>query len=95
MKEQQTIKTVAKNGQISLGKKFAGKQIQILEQEDGTLIIKRVVAIPESELWLYKGDNIQRITKSLEWIASNSRKDNFDEIVFEVEEERNLEKGPD
>jgi hypothetical protein len=77
MREHQVIKTVAKNGHISLGKKFAGKQIQILEPEDETLIIKRRVAIPENELGLYKGDNIERISKSLEWFSANPRKDNF------------------
>lgn len=75
---------VAKNGQISLGKKFAGKQIQMSELEDGTLMIKTVVAIPENELWLYKDDNITRIKKSVEWIKSNPRQDNFDKIITKI-----------
>ncbi len=75
------IKIVAKNGQITLGKKFAGKQIQIFEEDENTIVIKTVVAIPESELWLYSGDNLARLNKSIEWAESNPRRDNFDEIM--------------
>lgn len=75
------IKIVAKNGQITLGKKFAGKQIQIFEEDDNTIVIKTVVAIPESEMWLYQGDNMARLNKSIEWVESNQRRDNFDEII--------------
>ena len=75
------IKIVAKNGQITLGKKFAGKQIQIFEEDDNTIVIKTVVAIPESEMWLYQGDNMARLNKSIEWTESNPRRDNFDEII--------------
>lgn len=81
MKAINPIRTVAKNGQISLGRKFAGRQVQMSELEDGTLMIRPVVAIPENELWLYKDNNIARIKKSLEWIKSNPRQDNFDKIV--------------
>jgi len=44
------IRVVAKNGQITLGKKFAGKQIQIFEEDDNTVIIKTIVALPR--FWL-------------------------------------------
>ena len=75
------IKVVAQNGQITLGRKFAGKQIQIFEEDENTVVIKTVVAIPESELWLYSGDNMARLNKSIEWAESNPRRDNFEEIM--------------
>ena len=75
------IRVVAQNGQISLGKKFAGKQVQIFQQDETTLVIKTVVVIPESELWLYRADNMNRVDKSISWAESNSRRDNFDEIM--------------
>ncbi len=43
--------------------------------------IKVVVDIPESELWLYRSDNMARLNKSIEWAESNPRRDNFDEIM--------------
>ncbi len=79
------IKIVAKNGQITLGKKFAGKQIQIFEEDDNTIIIKTVIAIPKNELWLYAGDNMARLNKSIEWAESNPRRDNFDEIIKKID----------
>lgn len=79
------IRVVAANGQISLGKKFAGKQMQIFQQDDSTFILKSVLVIPESELWLYKADNINKIDKSIEWIESNPRRDNFDEIIEKLD----------
>ncbi len=79
------IRVVAKNGQITLGKKFAGKQIQIFEEDDNTVIIKTIVAIPKNELWLYTGDNMARLDKSIEWAESNPRRDNFDEIMEKVD----------
>lgn len=75
------IKIVAQNGQISLGKRFAGKQIQIFEEDENTVVIKTVIAIPESEMWLYKDDNLERIGKSVTWAESTTRRDNFDEIL--------------
>lgn len=75
------IRVVAQNGQITLGKKFAGKQIQIFEEDENTLIIRTVVVIPESELWLYGKDNMARLNKSIEWAESNPRRDNFEEIM--------------
>ncbi len=86
---RQEIKTVAKNGQIVIGRRFAGKKVQINELDDGSLIVRAIAVIPENELWLYKGDNIDRINKSLEWIKANPRKDNFDEIVTKMEDECN------
>ena len=52
------VKYVGLNGQISLGKEYAGKQIQIAKLPDGTLIIKPGKFIPDSERWLYTKNNI-------------------------------------
>jgi hypothetical protein len=35
------LKTVSSNGQISIGRELAGQQVQLLEQEDGSLLIKK------------------------------------------------------
>ncbi len=46
------IKQVGANGQISLGKEFAGKQVQISKLTNGTLIIQTGRFIPDNEKWL-------------------------------------------
>ena len=75
------IKSVGSNGQISLGKKYAGKQVSLTECEDGTIILRPGKFIPDSEMWLYTGDGELRINKALAWVTTSTRKDNYDEII--------------
>ncbi len=79
------IKSVGSNGQISLGKKYAGQQVSLIECTDGNILIKPGKFIPDSEMWLYKGDGEERINKALKWVENSSRKDNYDEIVDRIE----------
>jgi hypothetical protein len=74
------IKYVGNNGQISLGKEYAGKQVQILKSEEGTITIKSGVFIPDNEKWLYQGDNLEKLDKALNWAENHTPSDNFEEI---------------
>ncbi|GAA5252384.1 hypothetical protein KNCP2_06720 [Candidatus Rickettsia kedanie] len=76
-----TIKQVRNNGQISLGKKYAGKQIQVLTLSDGTIIIKPGKFIPDNEMWLYNNNNNELLDKAIKWVEKNKRRKNFDEII--------------
>ncbi len=80
-----TIKQVGANGQVSLGKEYAGKQVQISKLKDGSLIIKTGKFIPDNEKWLYEGDNLQRLEKALEWATTHERQNNFEEIITKLE----------
>ena len=76
------VKQVGMNGQISLGKEYAGKQVQILKSEEGIITIKTGAFIPDSERWLYKGNNLERLREGIEWAENTSRRsDNFEEII--------------
>jgi hypothetical protein len=79
------IKQVGHNGQISLGKEYAGKQIQISKLEDGTLIVKPGQFIPDSERWLYTARNEEKLDKAIKWAESTARRDNFDDIANSIE----------
>ena len=81
MTSNSIIKSVGSNGQISLGKKFAGKQVLLTECEDGTIILKPGKFIPDSEIWLYANNGEEQIDRALQWLATSKRKDNYDEIV--------------
>ena len=48
------IKTVGTNGQISLGKKFAGQTVILDEIDTGVWIIKLGRFIPDNEKWLHR-----------------------------------------
>jgi hypothetical protein len=48
-----TVKVIGTNGQISLGKEFAGRQVLVEEHERGVWMIRTASIIPDNELWLH------------------------------------------
>ena len=79
------IKQVGTNGQISLGKEYAGKQIQISKLNDSTLVIKLGHFIPDDEQWLYSKQNVAKLDKAIGWAENSERRDNFEEIKNAIE----------
>jgi len=49
MDTRATVKVVGQNGQISLGKEFAGRQVLVEEREPGVWLIRTAKVIPENE----------------------------------------------
>jgi hypothetical protein len=79
--KQPNIKLIGINGQISLGKKNAGKMVSIELVDDDIWIIKAGKFVSEFPTWIYENNGIQRIKKALDWAKNNPPIDNFDEIV--------------
>ena len=50
------VKVIGINGQVSLGKEFAGKMVVVEQVEKGTWIIKCGEFIPDSEKWLHQSE---------------------------------------
>jgi hypothetical protein len=76
------VKYVGDNGQISLGKEYAGKQVQIMKSAEGTITIKTGNFIPDSERWLHQGDNLKKLNEAITWAENTPRNsDNFEEIM--------------
>jgi len=66
------VKQVNKQGQISIGKKYAGKRVQIDLYPDGTVILKPVEIISEFEINLLKDKIFQDRLKAFDrWEAEN------------------------
>jgi len=63
----ETIKTVGSSGQISLGKKFAGRHVLVDELEPGVWIVKLGRFIPESERWLHSGAVKEDLDEAINW----------------------------
>ena len=63
------IKVVGKSGQISLGKRYAGKTLELQRLDDGTLLLRAVALIPESQLWTLQEPARSRIARGLAWAA--------------------------
>jgi hypothetical protein len=61
------IKVVGKSGQISLGKRYAGKTLELQRLDDGSLLLRAVVMVPESQLWTLQEPDRSRISRGLAW----------------------------
>jgi hypothetical protein len=76
------VKVVGVNGQISLGKQYAGRQVLIEESEVGVWLIRTATVIPDNERWLHTPENIANLTKAEQWAVDNPvRTDNADEVL--------------
>jgi hypothetical protein len=79
------VKIVGVTGQISIGKEYAGQQVQVLKQDEGTWVIKKGRFIPDNERWLYKGDNLQRLEKAIKSAENRKRVNNSEELLAKFE----------
>lgn len=62
-----TVKVIGANGQISLGKQFAGRQVLVEEQESGVWLIRTATVIPDNERWLHEAQAASDLARALEW----------------------------
>lgn len=63
------LKIVGSSGQFSLGKKFAGKYFELQQMEDGTIILRPMKVVPESEAWLHTPAMAKKLRKAKAWAA--------------------------
>ncbi|MCC8417263.1 MAG: hypothetical protein LN588_01825 [Rickettsia endosymbiont of Bryobia graminum] len=89
MSQHQQVKTIGNNGQLSLGKEFAGQMVLIDQLDNGTWLIKKGEFIADSEQWLYQGNNLAKLDKALSWADNNKPKNNFEEIAKKIENDQN------
>jgi len=50
---QTTVKVIGANGQISLGKEFAGRPVIVETREPGVWTLRTAAVIPDNEAWLH------------------------------------------
>jgi hypothetical protein len=65
------LKTVGSSGQISLGKKYAGKTLRLDRFGDGRIVLTAVAMVPESQLWTLDEPDRSRIQRGLDWASKN------------------------
>jgi hypothetical protein len=70
-----TVKVVGANGQISLGKQFAGRQVLVEEQETGVWLIRTATVIPDNERWLHEVKAASDLARALEWSKQHPASD--------------------
>lgn len=88
------IKTVGKSGQISLGKRYAGKTLELQRLDDGSLLLRAVAMVPESQLWTLEEPDRSKISRALAWAARNEPKEtNLDSLLKERARRRKRARG--
>jgi len=82
------IKVVGKSGQISLGKRYAGKMLELQRLDDGTLLLRAVAMIPESQLWTLQEPDHSKIARGLAWAAETSPRESDPQSLLEPKRKR-------
>ena len=63
------VKVVGRSGQISLGKRYAGKTLRLERFGDGRIVLTAVRMVPKSQLWTLQEPHRSRIQRGLVWAA--------------------------
>ena len=70
-----SVKVIGANGQISLGKQFAGRQVLVEEQEPGVWLVRTATVIPDNERWLHEPQAAADLVRALDWAKANTPRD--------------------
>ncbi len=73
--ENSVVKMIGANGQISLGKQYAGRQVLVEEQEPGVWLVRTATVIPDNERWLHRADTAGRLDEALAWAQAHAPAD--------------------
>ena len=66
-----SLKVIGTNGQISLGKHYAGRQVLVEEQEPGVWLIRTATVVPDNERWLQHARPLADLENALAWAGAN------------------------
>ncbi|MEE9354442.1 MAG: hypothetical protein V3U75_02525 [Methylococcaceae bacterium] len=82
---QPSVKVIGANGQISLGKHYAGRQVLVEEQEPGVWLIRTASIIPDNEKWLHHPKAATDLQNALSWAQANKPADsNLDTMLEQL-----------
>jgi len=89
------IKVVGKSGQISLGKRYAGRTLELQRLEDGSILLRAVAVVPESQLWTLEEPDRSRIARGLAWAGGTApRETNPQSLLKKTAGQRRRPRGP-
>lgn len=66
-----SLKVVGTNGQISLGKRFAGRQVLVEERGPGVWLVRTATVVPDNESWLHQPKAAADLQKAVSWAQNN------------------------
>ena len=83
-----SVKVIGANGQISLGKQFAGRQVLVEEKEPGVWLIRTATVIPDNERWLHEPKAANDLANALAWAQTHPPDDRgADQLLNKLHEE--------
>lgn len=78
-----SVKVIGSNGQISLGKDYAGRQVLVEEREPGVWFVRTAIVIPENERWLHEPQAASSLQAALAWSVKNKAKESDIDTLFD------------
>ncbi len=77
-----SVEVVDHNGEVSLGKQYAGRQVPVKERAPGVWLIPTATAIPGNERWLPHPETAADLEHALAWARANPPHDgNSDDVL--------------
>ncbi len=64
---RQSVKVIGANGQISIGKEYAGRSVLVEETEPGVWSVRTASVIPDNERWLHSPQAALDLQNALAW----------------------------
>ena len=79
------VKYVGRNGQITLGKEFAGRLVMIDQAAPGVWTLKMGEFVPDSERWLRRPEAKEKVDRALKWAEENpARESRLDDLAGRI-----------
>ncbi len=75
MQSRESVKTIGPNGQISLGKKFAGRPVIVEQREPGVWLVRTATIVPDNEKWIHEPKAAADLVAALNWSTANPAAD--------------------
>jgi hypothetical protein len=69
------VKIVGTNGQISLGKQYAGRQVLVEEREPGVWLVRTATVVPDNERWLHEPQAAAELQAAMAWSVAHPASD--------------------
>ncbi len=81
------VKVIGANGQISLGKQFAGRQVVVEEQEPGVWLVRTATVVPDNERWLHGAQASEDLHRAMDWSLAHPAQDGkLDSLLEQLEQ---------
>ncbi len=83
------VKLVGANGQISLGKQYAGRQVLVEEHEPGVWLVRTATVVPDNERWLHGEAVVADLREALDWAQTHPASDDAtDDLLKSLRDEQ-------